>query len=129
MVNNNAFFVIPVIAMLFFLIPFVLRGSIRSSFNLYPTKAPFEGKTTENAAAFAGKPAPDIVDISSARELLVLLTPTERRVFELLCKGYGNIEISKSMYITTNTVKFHVRNILRKADAKNRFSLMARIKN
>ena len=53
------------------------------------------------------------------------LTATEQLVFELLLNGCQDREIAEKLYISQYTVKFHVRNILRKAKARNRYELLA----
>ncbi len=57
------------------------------------------------------------------------LTSSEKKVYELIRKGRTDIEISANLYISRHTVKFHVRNILRKAGAPNRKELLAQLVN
>lgn len=52
------------------------------------------------------------------------LTGREREIFNCLLKKYSNKEISKMLYISESTVKTHVRSILSKIGAKNRFALL-----
>ncbi len=52
------------------------------------------------------------------------LTVTEKKVYQLICRGLSNADIAVSLNISQNTVKFHVRNILQKAGVKNRFELV-----
>ncbi|MDD4542383.1 MAG: helix-turn-helix transcriptional regulator, partial [Clostridia bacterium] len=61
-------------------------------------------------------------------ELRNKLTPSEKQVFELMCKGYTNQQLSEKLMITESTVKFHIRNILRKADARNRYDLLSMLR-
>ncbi len=42
------------------------------------------------------------------------LTEREREVLQLIIDGLNNVAIAQKLYITTGTVKSHVRNILRK---------------
>lgn len=42
------------------------------------------------------------------------LTPREKQTAALACLGYTNHEIAESMVISTNTVKTHIRHVLRK---------------
>jgi DNA-binding NarL/FixJ family response regulator len=53
-------------------------------------------------------------------ELLSSLTPREMDVLCELQTGLTNQEISKQLFISENTVKHHVRNILKKLGAENR---------
>lgn len=51
------------------------------------------------------------------------LTPREKEILQLLIKGFSNRDIAQSMYITENTVKFHIKHILKKTDCLNRAEL------
>lgn len=59
--------------------------------------------------------------------LVSLLTMNEKYVFELMCKGFSNKQLSEQLNITESTVKFHIRNILKKANARNRYDLLSMI--
>lgn len=48
------------------------------------------------------------------------LTPREKEVWHLLSKGASNAEISKELFVSESTVKFHIRNIFHKLGVKNR---------
>jgi len=48
------------------------------------------------------------------------LTMREQQVLRLIAEGKGNKEISNVLYISTETVKSHVKNIFRKLKIKNR---------
>lgn len=48
------------------------------------------------------------------------LTEREQKVLELLAHGQSNREIGGRLYISETTVKFHVRNIMRKLEASTR---------
>lgn len=52
-----------------------------------------------------------------------LLTQREKELTLLLLQGYSYPQIAKQLFISTNTVKYHVRNILRKVDVDNRHKL------
>jgi DNA-binding CsgD family transcriptional regulator len=55
----------------------------------------------------------------------VQLTQMESKVFEFLMVGASDAEISEKLIISKHTVKFHVRNILRKTGASNRKILLS----
>ena len=48
------------------------------------------------------------------------LTIREHEVLELIARGYTNNSIAREMSISTNTVKFHLKNIFYKLKARNR---------
>ncbi len=48
------------------------------------------------------------------------LTPREREVLQLIVSGASNPEIAQKLFITVNTVKRHVTNILGKLEVSNR---------
>lgn len=48
------------------------------------------------------------------------LTERELEVLQLIVDGYSNVEIAEELYITTGTVKTHVRNILKKLCVEDR---------
>ncbi|APG27452.1 DNA-binding response regulator [Syntrophotalea acetylenivorans] len=49
-----------------------------------------------------------------------LVTKREKQILECLARGQGNKEISDSLYISTETVKTHIKNIFKKLEAKSR---------
>jgi len=51
------------------------------------------------------------------------LTPSERRIAELAAGGLANREIAQTLYVTTHTVEFHLRNAYRKLGIKGRRGL------
>lgn len=88
------------------------------------------GMRTDTAPANLPAPAdpPERGEAPATRALLDVLTPAERRVFALLLtdKTYG--EIAADLLISPNTVKYHVRNIYRKAGCSSRQELQARFR-
>ena len=57
------------------------------------------------------------------------LTNSEKKVYELICQGHKDSEIAEKLIISRHTVKFHVRNILRKSGTSNRKELMILVSN
>ena len=52
------------------------------------------------------------------------LSLREIEVLNLIREGASNGEISVKLFISENTVKFHVRNILKKTGCSNRIELL-----
>lgn len=65
------------------------------------------GSSTGGIHADAGDPA-------SAFFVPVRLTPKESAVFEMIRRGLTNDEIARQMFVSRNTVKFHVKQVYRK---------------
>ena len=57
------------------------------------------------------------------------LSPREKEVFSLIKEGRSNLEIASDLYISENTVKFHIKNILKKTACSNRPELITLFKN
>tara|TARA_R110001632_G_scaffold68401_7_gene160340 strand:+ start:13441 stop:14886 length:1446 start_codon:yes stop_codon:yes gene_type:complete len=55
------------------------------------------------------------------------LTLREVDILELMCKGLNNIEIGDKLFISKNTVKYHIRNIYNKAGVNNRNELKEKL--
>jgi two-component system response regulator DevR len=62
----------------------------------------------------AGRPA------ATAEAEVLALTEREREVVRLIAEGLTNREIGRAMYVSESTVKFHVRNVMRKLDVHHR---------
>jgi DNA-binding CsgD family transcriptional regulator len=56
------------------------------------------------------------------------LTPTERRVLELVADGRRNQEIAERLFVSHRTVEFHLGNIYRKLKISDRKELAARVR-
>lgn len=48
------------------------------------------------------------------------LSERERTILALLATGMGNEQLAKAVFLSVNTVKWHIRRILEKLDARNR---------
>ena len=57
------------------------------------------------------------------------LTIREYEVLELIARGYTNNSIAREMSISTNTVKFHLKNIFYKLKARNRIEAINKFQN
>ena len=59
-------------------------------------------------------------------ELDEVLTPRELEVLRLMARGNTNAAIAKALVVAEGTVKYHVKNVLRKLRAANRADAVAR---
>ena len=50
------------------------------------------------------------------------LTASEKRILEMIVKGFSNKEIARNLNISENTVKTHIKNIFDKIDVSDRTS-------
>ncbi|MFV7640707.1 response regulator [Shewanella algae] len=57
------------------------------------------------------------------------LTPRELQILQHLAEGQSNRVISEELHISEGTVKVHVKNLLRKANAKSRTEMAVRYLN
>lgn len=55
------------------------------------------------------------------------LTPREIEILDLLSDGLPNDEIARRLFISPNTVKFHIKNIFLKLDVRNRVQALRKI--
>ncbi|GAB3790214.1 PAS domain S-box protein [Dyella agri] len=51
---------------------------------------------------------------------LAALTPREREILELICKGQGDVEIASALKLSRNTIRNHVANLYSKINVKRR---------
>ncbi|MGB9920444.1 MAG: response regulator [Moorellales bacterium] len=65
------------------------------------------------------------MDSSARYRLLEGLTPRERQVLAYVAQGATNKEVARRLFISENTVKNHLRNIMEKLQVKNRAQAVA----
>ncbi len=73
-----------------------------------------------NESAFDSHAAAAMVRSMRVQPERPKFTERELRVLQMLAHGLSNREIGGELYISETTVKFHVRNIMRKMDASSR---------
>lgn len=62
-------------------------------------------------------------------DYLKYLTEKEKEVVELLLKGYTYKGIAEHLFITENTLKFHIKNIYQKLNVNSKMELIKQISN
>ena len=55
------------------------------------------------------------------------LTQRETEIMELIATGIGNEEIADKLFVSKNTIKFHIKNIFIKLDVRNRVQAMQKM--
>ena len=76
----------------------------------------------QHSVYFAGsRPAPATTwaNPTEAREVSDL-TRREREILQLVAEGHSNAKLAKMLWVTEQTVKFHLSNVYRKLDVSNR---------
>jgi DNA-binding NarL/FixJ family response regulator len=86
---------------------------------------------TENiGSGDSGYKQPDVILLNQKQWSYVQnqynLTPRERQIAELVCKGLRNGNIAKYLRIKPGTVKTHTRNIYRKIHVKSKIAMLLR---
>jgi ATP/maltotriose-dependent transcriptional regulator MalT len=71
-------------------------------------------------ATGAASGAPDAGEERQRRQGSRTLTPKERSILLLLARNYSNKEIAKSIDVSDETVKWHLKNLFNKLDAASR---------
>ena len=56
------------------------------------------------------------------------LTPREKQILPMLLKNYSTLELALHFNISINTIKTHIKNILRKTNCSSRFELITKLK-
>lgn len=67
-------------------------------------------------APAAASPTPNTLQTESGEDL----TPRELQILELVGEGHSNAQLARKLWITEQTVKFHLTNIYRKLKVTNR---------
>ncbi len=75
----------------------------------------FLAKTATN-----GEPPSSVVPVGAGEDDDVALTRREREILALVAEGHSNRELARMLWVTEQTVKFHLSNIYRKLDVSNR---------
>jgi len=54
-----------------------------------------------------------------------ILSPKEKKILFLTSEGYTSHEIADMIFVSVNTVNFHIKNILKKLNSKNKTQAVA----
>ena len=73
-----------------------------------------------------GQLATDTGELPADQSLADALTPREAEVLRLLARGQTNLEIARTLVVREGTIKYHVKNILRKLGATSRADAVSR---
>jgi DNA-binding NarL/FixJ family response regulator len=84
------------------------------------------GAGIEGLPAPLGRIAPEGASIVPERERLAMLTPREQEVLGMLAEGETNARIAQRLVVSEDTVKTHVKHILRKLGVRNRSQAVSR---
>jgi two-component system nitrate/nitrite response regulator NarP len=71
----------------------------------------------------------ELKESAADNEWIETLTPRELQILQELAEGKSNRVISEDLHISEGTVKVHVKNLLRKANAKSRTEMAVRYLN
>lgn len=88
----------------------------RSGYNEFPVFKPGEPAVAADGGEAGGRLEPDEKSVLSDRE---------KEIARLISEGVSNKEIADKLFISENTVKVHVKNILKKLELRNRQQLAA----
>jgi LuxR family transcriptional regulator, regulator of acetate metabolism len=80
----------------------------------------------EGLPAPLGRIAPNGTSIVAERERLAMLTRREQEVIAMLAEGETNARIAQRLVLSQDTVKTHVKHILRKLGVRNRSQAVSR---
>ena len=74
----------------------------------------------EQSIAFAHSFEVPLEQVSSPALAASELTPREIEILQLVAEGHSNSKLARMLWVTEQTVKFHLSNIYRKLDVANR---------
>ena len=107
--------------------PDVLRESVREGAWGFTSKSEDPAVLIETIAAVArGRISVPYVDIRTiTSDPLGVLTPRERELLAALANGWTNLQIAARIGISSNTVKYHLKNLYDKLGVNNRAMAVA----
>ena len=89
----------------------------------------FQGDPATAGASATAAGASDTGDERQRRQASRTLTPKERSILLLLARNFSNKEIAKSIDVSDETVKWHLKNLFSKLDAGSRKHAVTRARS
>ena len=71
--------------------------------------------------------SPEGTEVMLDNNILSILTPKEKKIVDLLTRGYTNKDIGNILCISENTVKVHLRNVFERTGVKRRTELINKV--
>jgi DNA-binding NarL/FixJ family response regulator len=102
------------------------RAVLREQLRLVRRQLQAAGTWINGQLAVAEQPSATPALPGDDRQLAELLTPRELEVLRLVARGLSNREIAVALTIGEGTVKYHVKNVLRKLQARSRAQAVSR---
>ena len=84
------------------------------------TFAPPSGRRSHTRSTCRAAGRPRRRQSRAATEDLPDLTRRELEILQLVAEGHSNTQLAKMLWVTEQTVKFHLSNVYRKLDVANR---------
>jgi DNA-binding CsgD family transcriptional regulator len=78
---------------------------------------------TLGAALWTEKTRAELARIGGRAPSQGALTPTERRISELVAEGRSNKDVAATLFLSPKTVEAHLGNVFRKLDVRSRSQL------
>lgn len=69
----------------------------------------------------------EVASLPPDAEAFPSLTATELKIMRLVANGLGNAEVGRQLAVSLDTVKWHLHNVFRKLDVRNRTSAVRRL--
>ncbi len=112
----------------------LIKGSIQRRANQRrAARATLEEALSEferlGAALWAGRARAEVARIGGRAPSSGKLTPSERRVAELVAEGRTNLEVAAALVVTQRTVETHLSHVFRKLGVRSRTELARRFKD
>ena len=68
--------------------------------------------------------APETASNDHSVDCLMLFTPKQHAVMQMICAGMGTDEMAEMLAVTPSTIKVHIRGVMRKASLRTRAQIV-----